>query len=151
MKSDSEQVQRCGEVCCEFASRCPRHGAETTSQGCVCVICLFDCDVNGVISYHILCLFSQTWRWSQRLVVRLLDFMDKMHAGPQHPEGGQSTLPACLQPLSPDTAAAALEGTPVTLSQGCGGGEGTNTQQHKEHTRLTQERQQQQPPTLHTL
>ncbi len=88
-------------------------------------------------------------------MVRLVDFMNQMHAGPRHPEGGQSTLPARLQPLSPDTAAAALEGTPVTLSQGCGGGEGTNTLQHKEHThihtRLTQERQQQQPPTLHTL
>lgn len=88
-------------MCCEFASPCSRLCGETTSQGCMCVICLFDCDVNGVISYHILCLFPQKWRWSQRLVVRLVDFMDKMHAGPQHPEGGQSTLPARLQPLSP--------------------------------------------------
>ncbi|KAL7394569.1 hypothetical protein ABVT39_028042, partial [Epinephelus coioides] len=84
------------------------------------------------------------------------DFMDRMHAGPHHPEGGRSTLPAHLQPLSPAAAAAAaaLEGTPVTLSQGCGGGEGTNTLEQKEqaHTHnIHTEKAATLPPTLRTL
>lgn len=37
----------------------------------MCVICLVDCHVNAVISYHILCLFfPQKWRQSQRRVVK---------------------------------------------------------------------------------
>lgn len=73
---------------------------------------------------------------------------------------GRFQHPGCLRyPLTP-AAAVVLQGTPVKLSQGCGGVEGTNTLKHKENTHKhphihtlthTQERQQQQPPTLHRL
>lgn len=62
------------------------------------------------------------------------DLTDRIHAGPR--SRGSSEQPVGLQPLDAPAAAAAagMEGTPVRLSQGCGGGEGANTTQHKEHT-----------------
>lgn len=66
-------------------------------QDSMCVICLVDCHVNAVISYHILRIFrgivagARGW-WSRA------DLMDRMHSGQQHPQAGQSTLPNRLQP-----------------------------------------------------
>lgn len=56
---------------------------------------------------------------------------------------GRFQHPGCLRyPLTP-AAAVALQGTPVKLSQGCGGVEGTNTLKHKENTHKH--------PHIHTL
>lgn len=69
------------------------------------------------------------------------------------PRGKLSTFrPRCPPP-------AALRATPVTLSQGCGGGEGANTLQHKEqahartraHAHTHALYKDRQPPTQHTL
>lgn len=59
------------------------------------------------------------------------DLMYRIPAGPR--SRGRSEQPVGLQPLDAP-AAAGVEGTPVRLSQGCGGGEGANTTQHKERT-----------------
>ena len=69
MKSDSDQVQT-AKCVVNLPLDARSTVVKTIFSGLrVCVICLVDCHVNVVISYHILWLFSQNRSRSQRLVV----------------------------------------------------------------------------------
>lgn len=122
-------------------------------QGWMCVICLVDCHVNVVISSHILWLFSQKLRHCQRLMVK--GWFHGQDACWATAPWGEVRAP-CLPAFSPSTLLLLLHrkahllhfprGVEAERAQ-----TPCSTKDTHIHTLLTQERQQQQPPTRRSL